>query len=63
MFTDGSLQRIRTRGSSDVDGADDQMLELWETIEEGSPSKIMQEQANHPPTESEVEKEFGVDKL
>ncbi|KAH0721557.1 hypothetical protein KY284_006587 [Solanum tuberosum] len=61
--SDGSLQRIRTRGSSDVDGADDQMLELWETIEEGSPSKIMKERANHPPTESEVEKEFGVDKL
>lgn len=61
--SDGSQQRIRTSGSSDVDGADDQMLELWETTEEGSPSKIMKERANHPPTESEVEKELGVDKL
>ncbi|KAJ8534719.1 hypothetical protein K7X08_016447 [Anisodus acutangulus] len=49
--SDCSLQRVRRRGSSGSDRADDQMLQLWVTTEECSPNrsvKDLKEWANRP---------------
>lgn len=48
--SDGSLQRIRRRGSSGADGADDRMLELWETTADSPNTSVkdLKERANHP---------------
>ncbi|KAL0434091.1 UNVERIFIED_CONTAM: protein NETWORKED 1A [Sesamum latifolium] len=56
--SDSSRRGVRARGNV---AADDQMLELWETAEDGNRDQTIGKSC--PPTDSDVEKELGVDKL